>query len=117
MDSETTINELKTKVKEFCDARNWNHTAKDLSIGVITESSELLEIFRFKTEDEVRELFEGTKRGEIVEEMADVFHFLLLMSSKYEVDLAEALEKKLEKNESRYPVEKAFGNSKKYTEL
>ena len=54
MDSETKINELKEKVKKFSEERDWNqyHNPKDLAIGIITEASELLEHFRFKSEKE-----------------------------------------------------------------
>lgn len=119
MDEKTSISELKEKVKKFCEARDWDqfHNAKDLAIAIITESSELLEHFRFKSEKEVDEMFKNPKkRDEISEEMADVFYFLLRLAQKYDVDLASELIKKLEKNEKRYSLEKARGNNKKYDE-
>ena len=62
MDHETNIQALKEKVKLFCEERDWDqyHNAKDLAIGIITESSELLEHFRFKSEKEIEE---QTKSG------------------------------------------------------
>ena len=41
MDNKTNIQELKDKIKRFCEDRDWNqyHGAKDLAIGIITESS------------------------------------------------------------------------------
>ena len=58
MDDKTTIQDLKEKVKKFCEDRDWDkyHNAKDLAIGIITESSELLEKFRFKSEKEIEKL-------------------------------------------------------------
>jgi len=119
MDNKTNINELKEKVKKFCEARDWDqfHNVKDLAIAIITESSELLEHFRFKSEKEVDEMFKNPeKKGEISEEMADVFYFLLRLAQRYDVDLANELTKKLEKNEKRYSLEKFKGSNKKYSE-
>ena len=65
MDSETTIHELKEKIKKFSMDREWQqyHNAKDLSIGVITESSELLEHFRFQSEKEIEAMFNDKKNS------------------------------------------------------
>jgi len=120
MDSETSVQELKDAVKKFCDDRDWDqyHNAKDLAIGVITESSELLEHFRFKSQEQIKQMFENTdKRTEISEEMADVLYFLLRLAQMNNIDLSTELKKKIEKNELKYPVDKAKGLNKKYTEL
>ena len=120
MDHKTNIHELKSKIKKFCEDRDWDqyHGAKDLAIGIITESSELLEHFRFKSEKEVEEMFKDPKKREhISEEMADVLYFLLRLAQKYDIDLADELNKKIEKNEKKYPIEKFRGSNKKYTEL
>jgi len=107
LDKETNIQTLKQKVRDFAEARDWDefHNAKDLAIGIITESSELLEHFRFKNEKEVEELFFASEsRKEISEEMADVMIFLLRLADKYEIDISEETLKKLEKNEKRFPA-------------
>jgi NTP pyrophosphatase (non-canonical NTP hydrolase) len=119
-DENTNLQELKDLIKHFCDERDWDkyHNAKDLAIGVITESAELLEHFRFKSEKEVDELFvDPQKREHISEEMADVLYFLLRLAQKYDIDLSIELKKKIKKNEEKYPVSKARGSNKKYTEL
>ena len=117
-DKETKPHELKEKIKEFCEARDWNqfHGAKDLAIGIITEASELLEHFRFKSDEEVKGLMKN-KKEEISEEMADVLYFMLRLAQKYDIDLSEALDKKMQKNEERYPLDKFKGSNKKYGEL
>lgn len=119
MDKNTNLYELKEKIKMFCEERDWDqyHNAKDLAIGVITESSELLEHFRFKSEKEIENIFNSEKKKEVSEEMADVLFFLLRLAQKYDIDLSDELNKKLEKNELKYPKEKAKGSNKKYTEL
>ncbi|MFH1106680.1 MAG: nucleotide pyrophosphohydrolase [Candidatus Micrarchaeota archaeon] len=119
-DDKTSLHELKVKVRQFCEERDWDqyHGAKDLAIGVTTESSELLEHFRFKSDKEIEEMFANAdKKEEISEEMADVLYFLLRLAQKYDIDLASALEKKMEKNEKKYPIEKSRGSNKKYNEL
>ena len=117
MDDKTTIKELKELVKEFCEERDWDqyHNAKDLAIGIITESSELLEHFRFKSAKEVEEVIKQ-KKGEISEELADILFFILRLAQRYDIDLSSEFQKKMEKNTKKYPIEKAKGSNKKYTE-
>lgn len=120
MDHKTNLQELKDKIKKFCEDREWDqyHYAKDLAIGIITESSELLEHFRFKSEKEVEEMFKNSeKKGHIGEEMADVLYFLLRLAQRYNIDLVTELNKKMDKNEKRYPLDKAKGSNKKYNEF
>ena len=120
LDNFTEVQRLKDKVREFCEERDWDqyHGAKELAIGITTEASELLQHFRFKSEKEVEEIFSDlNKKEKITEEMADILYFLLRMSQRYDVDLTSELTKKLKKNEERYPVDKAKGSNKKYTEF
>jgi len=114
VDDKTNISELKKKVREFCDDRDWGkyHNAKDLAIGIITESSELLEHFRFQDHDVINH-----KRDEISEEMSDVLFFLLLMAERNNIDLTSELAKKLAKNSKNYPISKSKGKNKKYSDL
>ncbi|WP_103108857.1 nucleotide pyrophosphohydrolase [Brevibacillus reuszeri] len=120
MDDKTTINDLKLRVQQFCEDRDWDqfHNAKDLAIGIITESSELLEHFRFKSDAEMEQLFlDGNKRQEITEELADVLFFVLRFAQKFNIDLTEELFQKIEKNNRNYPVDRSKGSNKKYSEL
>ncbi len=115
-----TIQELKKKVQQFCEDRDWDqfHSPKELAIGMSIEASELLEHFRFKSEDEVRELFQQKeKKEQIEEELIDVLVYLLRFSQKYDISLAEAFLRKMGKNEEKYPVEKARGSNRKYSDL
>lgn len=114
MDKNTTIAQLKSKVKIFCEQRDWDqyHNAKDLAIGIVTEAAELLEHFRFKSND-----VPAKKRTEISEEIADILYFILRFAQKFDIDLSSALENKLLINKTRYPISKCKGSNKKYTEL
>lgn len=104
------------KVRTFCDARNWRkfHNPKELSIGLVTESSELLELFRFQSSEQMDAMLDDTQtRQHIGDELADILFFLLRFADLYNFDLNEALECKLRKNEARYPLETSYGSNKK----
>jgi len=119
MDNETKIHELKEKVRKFCDDRDWDqyHNAKELAIGIVTEASELLDHFRFKSEKQIDEMFKNPeKHQEITDEMADVFYFLLRLAQRYDIDLTTELNRKMIKNEQKYPIDKVKGKNKKYME-
>lgn len=118
-ESVNDIDALKGKVREFCTARDWGqyHNPKDLAIGLVGESSELLEKFRYKTATQMDEMMKNDgKRKEIAEEVGDVFYSLLLFADKCDFDLSGELLKSLEKNEKKYPVSTSKGKNLKYNE-
>ena len=118
-DNKTTIRELKEEVRSFCEARDWDqfHNAKELAIGIVTEASELLQHFRFKSNNQVNEMFQDKlKKQEFSEEISDILFFILRLSQRYDIDLSLELENKIKKNGERYPVHKVKGSNKKYTE-
>jgi len=120
MDEKTTIKDLKKQVKHFCEERDWDqfHNPKNLATALIIEAGELLEHFRWDTYDDAEERFnDSAKREEIEDEVADVLYFIIRLSQMYNIDLSTAFNKKIEKNRNKYPVEKAKGSAKKYTEL
>ena len=107
LDKKYTLEDLKKEVANFCEARNWDkeHKPKELAIGVVTEASELLEIFRFLSEKESLEITKNSKtREQISEELADTLCFLLRFAQLYHFDLTESLKKKLKKNAIKYPA-------------
>lgn len=118
LDSESTINELKNLVRNFCEDREWNqfHNQKDLSIMIITEAAELLEIFRYKNEKEMNDIMNGEKRIAVGEEVADVLFGVLRFAQMNNIDLSSVLRDKIEKNEKKYPIELSKGKNKKYNE-
>jgi NTP pyrophosphatase (non-canonical NTP hydrolase) len=63
------------------------------------------------------ESYVKTDKEHIGEELADVLYWILLMSHDLDLDILEALEKKIKKNEDKYPVEKAKGKHTKYNKL
>lgn len=119
-DDKTTVSELKEVVKKFCEEREWDqfHNPKDLAIGISTEANELLALFRFKTESDIKDMIsDPKKRAEIGEELADILYFVLRFAQMNNFDLSEELKRKIIKNNERYPVSKAKGSNKKYNEV
>ncbi|WP_070001039.1 nucleotide pyrophosphohydrolase [Cellulosilyticum sp. I15G10I2] len=97
-------------VRRFREERDWGqfHTPENLAKSISIEAGELLEQFQWNnTYDK-----EAT-----AEELADVFVYCIHMADAIGVNLEDIILKKMEKNAKKYPVEKAKGNSKKYTEL
>ena len=119
-DADTTLQQLKDLVAAFRDERDWAqfHNPKDLAVSISIEAAELLELFQWKGEDEVERITDDPEWQErLREEVADIVVYCLNMSDTVGVDLSEAIIEKLRKNSEKYPVEKARGNAKKYTEI
>ena len=106
------IKDITSALLKFRDDRDWSqfHNAKDLAIALNIESSELLELFLWKSADD-------SDQERIKEELADVLAFALLIANKYDFDIKKIMLDKIEKNALKYPVIKAKGNAKKYTDL
>ncbi len=106
-DNSTTLDELKTMVRTFCEERGWDpyHSPKDLAIGLVTEASELLEIFRFVRERELGDLMHGEEsRQKMADELADSLYFVLRFAQLYKFDLSKCMREKMEKNRAKYPT-------------
>ena len=103
------------KINKFRDDRDWRqfHNEKDLAISISLEAAELLELFQWKSPEEVRE----NSIERIKEELADVLIYSHMLASNLELDIDEIIAAKLEKNTIKYPVDKSRGNKEKYTEL
>lgn len=112
------IKELTEKLAAFRDERDWKqfHNPKDCAISLLLEAAEVLEHFQWKSKEEM-EKYIMTNKTDIGEELADVLHWVLLMSHDLNIDVFDVLEKKIAKDAEKYPVEKAKGKNKKYTEL
>jgi len=116
----TTLGELKKLVSHFRDERDWKqfHKPKDLAISVSVEAGELLELFQWKTDSEVRNILDDpAKLEQLKHEIADIVVYCLAMSDIIAFDLADAIRNKLESNAKKYPIDKSKGKATKYTEL
>ena len=110
---------LEKKIFEFSDDRQWEqfHSIKNLSMALSVESSELVEIFQWMTEIESNNVAnDNVKFPKVRDEIADIFIYLIRISSKLNINLEEAVLNKMETNIVKYPVEQFIGSSKKYNE-
>ena len=111
-----SIKGLIEKIVAFRDARDWKqyHNPKDLAISISLEAAELLEVFQWSGSD--TEADTEKKMDKIKEELADVIIYALLMGNDLGLDITEIVNKKLEENDKKYPVNKAYGKANKYTD-
>ena len=109
------MKETTEKINKFRDERNWRqfHNEKDLAISISLESSELLELFQWKSSEETV----SEKLPQIKEELADVFIYAFMLADNLNLDVEEIIKEKIDINSKKYPVELSKGNNKKYTDL
>lgn len=110
-----SIKELTDEIVAFRDARDWKkfHNSKDMAISISLEAAELLEVFQWSGEDV--EADTENKVSKIKEELADVLIYSLLMGHDLGFDISEIVKQKIDTNNRKYPVDKAYGKSDKYT--
>ena len=116
----SSIEELTEMTVAFRNARNWEqfHSIKNLLISMNLEAAELLELIQWKDDATVEQEADTEEfKGRLADECADIFIYLLLICRTAGIDLAEATKMKIKRNSEKYPVEKAYGSAKKYTEL
>lgn len=119
-DETTTLAEIRSKVLAFARERDWEqfHSPKNLSMALAAEAGELMEHFLWASPEASAEISRApARRRAIQEELADVVIYALEFANITGIDLAAAIEAKMRVNAARYPVDKAKGNSAKYTEL
>ena len=106
---------LKKEIKDFVDERDWEqfHNPKNLSMALSVEASELLEIFQWQKAEEYKNASEDQKEM-IKDEIADIFYYLIRISDKLDINIEEALIKKMQKNRKKYPKDLVKGKAVKY---
>ncbi|HUP28828.1 MAG TPA: nucleotide pyrophosphohydrolase [Usitatibacter sp.] len=114
----TDLQRLRDELRAFAAARDWDqfHSPKNLAMALSAEAGELLEVFQWLTEAQSRALTPEA-RAAAGEEMADVLLYLVRLGDQLGIDPVAEAQRKLAANAEKYPVEKARGNAKKYTEL
>jgi NTP pyrophosphatase (non-canonical NTP hydrolase) len=112
------LDTLTLSLREFARARDWAqfHSPKNLASALSVEAAELLEHFQWLTEEQSRQL-PADKKARVAEEAADVLLYLLQVCDQLGIDLLAAARMKLVANGEKYPVDRARGTSRKYTEI
>jgi dCTP diphosphatase len=105
-----SMKETTEKVIKFTHDRDWDqfHSPENLAKSISIEAAELLECFQWNND---------FKKEEVIDELADIVNYCILLSDKLGVDLEEIVLNKLKKNEEKYPIEKSKGKSTKYSNL
>ena len=105
------MKETLERIKKFRDDRDWQqfHTPSNLAKAISIESGELLEEFLWDNDN--------FNLQNVKEELADVMIYCIHMANALDVNIEDIINMKMDKNEMKYPVEKAKGKSNKYTEL
>ena len=114
----TDLDRLRDRLRAFAAARDWDqfHSPKNLAMALSAEAGELLEVFQWLSEAQSRNL-SPEAHGAASEEVADVLLYLIRLCDKLGIDPIAAASRKIDANAVKYPVDKARGSSKKYTEL
>ena len=115
---QNTLEKLTEALRSFAKERDWEqfHSPKNLSMALAVEAGEILEIFQWLTPEESNKI-KGEKLAKVKEEIGDVMIYLTRLADCLSISPLEAAFEKLEKNRNKYPIEKARGNAKKYTEF
>jgi dCTP diphosphatase len=120
-DNKTTLQDLKKLLSKFRDDRDWSkfHDPKNLAEAISVEAAELQELFLWQ---DVKEVIKKIKedasfRKEVEEEFADIMIFAINFANSIGIDIAKVIEEKVDKNNKKYPVEKAKGRADKYNKL
>ena len=99
------------RIRRFTEERDWDqfHSPANLAKSIMIEAGELLECFQWDDDDYDME--------HVKEELADVLVYCQNMLDRLELDVDEIVNSKMDKNEAKYPIEKAKGNAIKYDEF
>lgn len=117
-DANTTLRELSDLVLRFSRERDWEqfHHPKDLGVALVCEVGELLEHFRYQTNEQIQAtLSQPGPRQELAHELADCLWLILRLAEVCEIDLAASLREKVELAGLKYPVDRVHGRPDKYT--
>ncbi len=105
------LKKINQKIKSFVKERNWDqfHSPKNLSMALSVEASELVEIFQWLKESDLKKV----DKEKVADEIADIFFYLLRISQKMNIDIEKSFYQKMIKNIKKYPVNVSKGKSNK----
>lgn len=120
--SPLSLEDVRQLHADFAAERNWGqfHTPRNLMMALTGEVGEVAELFQWRSDKECQvglPYWTPEERANLGEELSDVLIYLVRLSDRCGIDLAKAVQDKMKKNAKKYPVEKAFGSSKKYNQF
>ena len=116
-DNSPTLDVLTEKVRQFALSRDWRrfHSPRNVAMALAVEAAELLELYLW-CEDEGPQPLHPDRQPRVADEAADVFLCLLNFCDRANIDLAQALDSKLERAAKKYPENRVRGQALKYDE-
>ena len=113
-----SLDQLRNGLRRFAAAREWQqfHTPKNLAMALSVEVAELLEHFQWLTAEQSTAL-DARRRRAVADEIADVLLYLTRLADVLGIDAVAAARRKMQINARKYPVARARGNARKYSEL
>lgn len=104
MDAKTTMQDIKDAVREMCLCRGWGgeravQDPQKMAMAMVIELGEMMEHFAWLDADGVRSLLDGempNRRNHIAEELADVLIYAVQIARALDVDISDALLRKIE---------------------
>jgi dCTP diphosphatase len=117
-DALSTIAQLKALVLHFSQERDWEqfHHPKDLGLALASEVGELLDHFRYQSNEAIQtKLNDPAVHREVAHELADCLWVLLRLADVCQVDLASSLHEKVKLAALKYPADQSRGRADKYT--
>jgi dCTP diphosphatase len=120
IDAQTTLQDIKDTIARFTAERDWQkfHSAKNIALALVSEAAELMAHFRWSESGQDAAILDDPQSlREIRLEVADVMLLLAEFANVTGIDIAQAVEEKMEINAQRYPVEKSRGTARKYDRL
>ena len=113
-----TLTGLRNALRRFAAARDWQqfHTPKNLAMALSVEAAELLEHFQWLTPEQSTR-FDAKGKRAVEDEIADVLLYLTRLADVLDIDLLAAARRKMRVNARKYPVRRAKGNARKYSQF
>ncbi len=111
-DQSTPVNVLKEAIRQFVAERQWEkyHDPKNLAMSIGIEAGELMQVFQWLSPSNAKRITKTSKRGQqVVEELADVLIYCLMLAMALDIDVTTAVLDKVERNSTKYPVREYKG--------
>ncbi|RYY03059.1 MAG: nucleotide pyrophosphohydrolase [Gammaproteobacteria bacterium] len=100
--SHLDIVEINNEFRALAALKNWQayHSPKNLAAAVAVEASELLAEFQWLTPEQSNAL-DVQQKNRVADEVADVFMYLTELCVQLNINMADAIKTKIEKNKQR----------------
>ncbi len=105
-DTSTCLQEIKDKVHKFQRDRGWgkSHSPKNLAMSISIEAAELMEILQWISTEDAWAIKESDEFEHLQEELADVLIYCMSLANELDIDVAAAIDDKMQKNARRWPL-------------